>query len=517
MGYKGQTYAIDCARGGLTANPNIDSVPAYMMVLARNINIHENGRGKRGGTSKVNASAGYGSSQNMGMYDYIKLSGAQKLVVGTTAGSIYQSPTVTIKTGLTTGKFFNYEVFEDELYICNGANTPQTWDGAAASTSNITNPAADWTGSNQPFQMVKHGRGNSERMWAILPSGVYASADGDAKEFVTGVINIPISTDDGSGLTGALEFGDRLICFSKRRSYIIDDASLTPSEWGYEAAIWEGGVSHNRLIVKTPNDVLCMMDDGNIYSITAVQSYGDYKTASITKPSWIDKWIRDNCDLGRIDQFHAAYDPELRLIRWFVVRTGQSQVDTCLVYFIDRGPEEGWVIHDNLSYASGFKASASCVYHKIPAEHHSFYIYTGDYSGFVWDLEETNRNDDSNGYYAGFKTSRMTFDNPRLTKRYDRGWAITQAEGDYNLYIKAWIDGVEQTEQTISLAGTGGIWDTGTWDNFAWSGDEMIDKTFDIGDTGKRIQFEVYNSNVNEDFFISQLLVDFKPLGNRPS
>ncbi|MCR4287906.1 MAG: hypothetical protein NUW09_07830, partial [Deltaproteobacteria bacterium] len=445
MSYSGSTYAIPCEKGGLTANPNIDAIQPYMMVSARNINIHENGRGKRGGTAKVNASAGYGSSQIMGGFDYIKLNGTQKLVIGTTAGSIYQNPTTTIKTSLTTGKYFNFEVFEDELYICNGGNTPQTWDGAAASTSDITNPAADWTGSNQPIQMVKHGRGNSERMWAILPSGVYASADGDAKEFVTGVVNIPISTDDGSGLTGGVEFGDRLILFSKRRSFLIDDADTNTANWGYESAIWEGGVSHHRLIVKTPNDILCMMDDGNIYSVTSVQSYGDYKTASITKPSWIDKWIRENCDLGQIDKFHATYDPELRLIKWFVVRSGQTQVDTCLVYFIDRGPEEGWVIHDNPSSASGYSASASWVYHKMPAEHHSFYIYTGDYSGFVWDLEETNKNDDGNGYYAGFKTARIPLDNVRLTKNMKRGWLITQAEGSYNVYVKCWIDGVEQT------------------------------------------------------------------------
>ena len=517
MSYSGQTYSIDCSKGGLTANPNIDAIPAYQMVAARNINIHENGRGKRGGTAKVNASVGYGSSQIMGGFDYTRLNGGQSLVVGTTAGNIYQNATTTIKTGLTTGKYFNFEVFGNELYICNSANIPQTWDGVVASASNITNPAADWTGSNYPIQMIKHGRGNSERLWAILPSGVYASADGNGKEFVTGVIYIPISTNDGSGLTGVVEFGDRLICFGKRTSFIIDDASLTTADWGFESAIWEGGVSHHRLIVKTPNDVICMMDDGNIYSITAVQSYGDYKTVSITKPSWIDKWIRDNCDLGQIDKFHAIYDPELRLIRWFVVRNGQTQVDTCLVYFIDRGPEEGWVIHDNQSYASGMKASASWVYHKIPPEHHSFYIYTGDYSGFVWDLEETNKNDDNNAYYAGFKTARMTFDNPRLTKRYDKGWAITQVEGNYNLYIKTWIDGVEQTEQTIDLSGTGGIWGINTWNNFVWGGDEMIDKTFDIGEKGKRIQFEVYNSAVNQDFFISQLLIDFKSLSNRPS
>lgn len=517
MSYSGQTYQIDCSKGGLTANPNIDAIPPHMMVMARNINIHENGRGKRGGTSKVNATVGYGSSQIMGGYDFTKLNGSQKLVVGTTAGSIYQNATTTIKTGLTAGKFFNFEVMNDELYVCNGTDVPQTWNGVAAGTSNITNPAADWTGTNNPMQMIKHGRGNSERMWAILPSGVYASADGDGKEFVTGVVYLPISTNDGSGLTGGVEFGDRIILFSQRRSYIVDDADVNSANWGYESAVWEGGVAHHRLIVKTPNDILCMMDDGNIYSVTAVQSYGDYKTASITKASWIDKWIRENCDLGRINQFHATYDTELRMVRWFVVRTGQTEVDTCLVYFIDRGAEEGWVIHDNLSYDSGFKASTSFVYHKIPAEHHSFYIYTGDYDGYIWDLEEESKNDDSHAYYGGFKTSRMTFDNPRATKNFSNGWLVTEAQGAYDISVQVWVDGVAQTLQAVSLSGSGVPLGTFLLGTDSLVDDEIIDKVFNVGSIGKRIQYEVYNSGVNQNFFISQINQDFKPLGNRPS
>lgn len=517
MSYVGQTYAIDCARGGLTANPNTDSIAPQQMIAARNINIFENGRGKRGGTSRVNAVQGYGNSQIMGGFDYTKLNGTQTLVVGTTAGSIYKNSTTTIKTGMTTGRYIHFEVFEDELYISNGASTVQTWDGVAASTSNITNPATDWTGANHPMQMIRHGRGNSERLWAILPSGVYASADGDGKEFVTGVVYIPISTNDGSGLTGAVEFGDRLICFGKRSAFIIDDADATSSNWGFESAIWEGGVAHWRLIVKTPNDVLCMMDDGNIYSISSVQSYGDYKVASITKASWIDKWIRDNCDLAQIEKFHGVYDAELRLVRWFVVRSGQTEVDTCLVYAIDRGPEEGWVIHDNQNYTSGFNASASWIYHKIPAEHHSFYIYTGDYDGYVWDLEETNANDNGNPYYGGFKTAKTTLGNPRVTKKFDRGWIIANAEGNYNLSIQVTVDADALALQTVSLAGTGGVYGTAIYGTDVYASDDMLTKSFDVGQIGRRVQYEIYNAGLNETFFISQILQDHKNLGNRPS
>ena len=45
------------------------------------------------------------------------------------------------------------------------------------------------------------------------------------------------------------------------------------------------------------------------------------------------------------------------------------------------------------------------------------------------------------------------------------------------------------------------------------AGDELIDTPFDLGIYGKRIQFEVYNETKNEDFYLSQLMTDYKQIG----
>jgi len=523
MSYVGQTYRVPCAKGGLTANPNIDQIPPESMVLARNINIFDNGRGKRGGTDKVNGTIGYGSSQLMGIFDFRLVDATDFVMVGTAAGAIWKNSTTSLKTGLTAAKYFHFQVYADTLYVCNGANIPQTWDGSAGSTSDMAAVPTDWTGSNFPQQIVVHGRKNSERGWASgcpnNPHTLYVTPNsaGIGLDFSQGTINtFYINTNDGYGIVGIAEFGDRLFAFGKNKTYVMDDSSTDISKWGYDGAQWEGGAAHWRLIVKTPNDLLCMTDDGNIYSVRAAESYGDYKQASITKPSWIDKWIRDNCDLGKINQFHAVYDPELRIARFFVVRAGQSTVDTSLVYNIDKGPEEGWVVHDNQTNASGFDASCSAIVRVDPATHHTQYVYTGDYSGYVWELEEANKNDDSVAYYAGFKTARMPFDNPRISKKYSQGWLVTEAKGAYNVYINIWVDGIALTQQSIDLSGVGGTYGTAVYGADTYGGDEMIDKPFDVGTRGKRIQYEIFNSNVDEDFFISQILQDHKLLGNRP-
>lgn len=517
MGYRGKTYQIPCSPGGFSYNENTDIIdPAMFISPSKNINLHRNGRSKRGGTSKVNTTAVSGGPRIVGITDF-RLSSSSFQVFATADGKLWQNTTTTIKTGLSTANKFSFEVFDAELYTCDGDTTPQTWDGVAAGTSNLTTPASDWSGANQPFQMVSHGRQASRRLWALYSNAVYYSALGNGKDFSTasGGGKITINTGDAVGLVGGVEFGDRLIVFSRDKAFVIDDEAFDTSNWGYAPAQWNGGVAHWRLIVKIPNDVICMSEDGDIYSIVAAEGnpYGDYKQASLARPAFVDNWIRENIKLSAIDDFHAVYDPILRAIKFFVVRIGQTQVDTALVYFIDRPVDQAWVIHDNQSFSSGYTASASALVRTATGQ---YAVYTGDYSGFLWKLEQTTKSDNGSAYYGGFKTPSLTFDNPRVKKHYRRGYVIAKTQGTYNLMVNVWIDGTQQTSTSVSLSGSGGVLDTNALDSFVLGGSEFIDRVFELGYYGKRIQLEFYNNNASQDFFVSHVLIDHKVIGALP-
>lgn len=523
MGYAGQTFLIPFSKGGLFHDPNTDNIPPEMMVDgSRNIDLHENGRGKRGGTAHVNSTVFPGQPRVMGLFDFVLQNGNQFDVVATADGNIYRNETTTIKTGQSVNRQTNFEVMNNDLYAVNGVDKVQVWDGTGAMTD-LVKPSPDWGDSNNPKFFIKHGRGNSERIFAFgcpnNPNNLYFSVgnDGASEADFTGDGSgiLYIETAGGSGLVGGKEFGDRLILSSKTQAYILDDSSTDIATWGYETVQWSGGVAHGRLLVKTPNDLVAFTEEGDIYSVVATETYGDYKQASIARPAFIDRWIREKCDLTSIADFHSVYDPVLRAIHFFVVRKGQTQVDSALVYYIDRGPREGWMLHDNLTSVSGFSASSSALFRAAVGD---FRVYTGGYLGFVWRLHEANENDDGNGYRASSLSSRLPLENMRLTKKYKRGWLGVQAAGSHNLNVNIWIDGVAIDSQAVDLIGTGGIWGTDVWSNFIWgSRRESVDKTFDIGTVGKRIQFEFYNENANENFFISQLLIDHKELAARPA
>jgi len=529
MSYSGKTFDIPFSGGGLTFAPNTDDISPVMMVDGtRNIDLHVRGRGTRGGTAHVNTTVIPGLPRIMGLYDFILRNGNQFMVMATSDGNLYRDESNTIKTGLTANRQTNFEVMNNKLYAVNGADTPQLWTGSG-DTSDLGSLPGAWSSGNYPSYFIKHGRGLSERMFALGiandPSRLYYSTlnNGvtDATFTGAGSGSIYIETGDGDGIVGGIEFGDRLILFSKTRAYILDDTDTDTANWGYSQAQWGDGAAHGRVLIKTPNDLVAMTEDGDIYSVIAAESYGDYQQASIARPAFIDTWIREECNLSLVDDFHGVYDPVLRAIYFFVVRTGQTQIDRALVYYIDRGPQQGWMIHDNLTSVSGFSASSSALFKAAAG---SFKIYTGGYSGFVWKLNEESVNDNSNGYRASIKTPNMPFQDAqglslvRLTKKYLRGWGIVQAKGDFDINVDIWVDGIKKTSQTLNMIGSTEVWGGANWGAFAWgSKKELIEKTFDIGTTGKRIQFEFYNENVDEGFFMSKEQIDYKALGKRPA
>lgn len=640
-----EIYRLPFSGVGFNHNPNIDEIPPTSLVYpSRNMNLNKNGAESRGGTSKID-SAKYGGAEIMGGRDYTLADATQFRVVVTTDGKIWKDTTTTIHTGWTAGQYVHFEVYNFKLYISNGVDVPQVWDGAAGATTDLgstgetapgactgalagagagnvddgthsykitflnihgeteggassnvvtvadkatdgkisltaiptgptgitsrkiyrtvagdtgnhklvatlsdnttttytdntadaglgadvptTNTAAlrptDWTGSNHPQVLILHGKGNSEALWAFgvasKPNIVYASKANDGiseADFSDSQVSA-IAVGSGT-ITGGIEFGDRLMVWDRLRSYVIDDTDLNRDNWGYAPSQFESGLADFKLVVKTENDVVCMQEDGTIYSATAVQAYGDYKMASITKPAYIDEWIREYIDLTKIEQFHMQYDPTLRCIKVFMVYKGDTSVKMALPFFIDNGPEKGWgPPHDNKSFASGYDATCSFVYRVSAGD---FKIYTGDDSGNVWELETTSKNDDSNGFSEWGRTPRLLFENSRITKRYMRGWLLTRAEGSYNISIDITVFDSAGTPKVKSISvslNTGqAVWGAVNWGGFSWADAEaIIDQVYNINRIGKRIQFDFYNNNANEPFFLSSNLTDFRFLGAR--
>ncbi len=646
--YRGETWRVPANRGGWNANPNTDLIPAESMSEAININLHNGGRETRGGTEEVNGTPISGAPRIMGIFQFRKKNGNTFIVTATTDGKIQKDYATDLKTGLATGKFSSFVVFNDHLYICNEADMPQKWDGVSTSTypiggvphpatacvgalagagagnvddgthsykvtfvtaegetdpnikSNVvtvadkatdgqvnltsiplgptsggptvtdrkiyrtvagdtgnwkllttiadnttttytdntadaglgadaptTNGTArvptDWTGTNFPKRIVRHGRGASERLWAFgCPSNlerIYAGATGDDNFLDASVVTIDIETGDGFGIVGMEEYGDRLIPVGKRQPYLIDDLDADSTKWGYDPAQWEGGLGNDRLLVKTPNDLIAMSEDGEIYSVIVTQQTGDYRSASIARPAFIHKWIEDHVDLAQIDDFHMVYDQAIRAIKIFVIRKGQIKTDTALVFFIDRPPEEAWVRHRYVGL--DFASVATVV--RVAAG--NWKIYAGGHAGTAYKLESTTLTDNGVHYDSSFLTIDDPFANPRVNKRYDRDWLVLKPQGEEIIGVNVYVDGRaivgagfrlvdENGNSVVDESGNNITSEAGVaWTITPTAGARLVNESNPLGIIGIRKQTEIKQTATGKRMFISQLLSDHVVLG----
>lgn len=500
-----QTYQIPCGLGGIVKSSNLDDIDPRNLLVGQNITTENGVWEKRPGTSKRNAVAISGAPKVVGVYDFLKQNGTRLFVACTSNGNIYNETagpafTTTIKTGLGTDKKYTFETFNDEVYVCNGFDAVQTWDGIATGTSALTTPPTDWAGNNQPIAIIGH----NNRLWgfgnANQPNIAYYSIINNGKNF-TGTGSGTLAIGNKSKISGGKIIQGWLYIFKEDGSiFRVNDDSATPSKWYTEQIIDasnEGpvGLANQRLIVEAGGNAFFMSKTGRIYNLAQALQSGDLRTTDITENSvektWFYNWIKDNIDLAQLEtDAHCIADAQRGMILWFCTKIGSSSPDIALVYFYNK---KQWLIWDNVGFASGVKAYSSCLRRLSNVD----YIYTGDGAGFVWQLGDSARNDGGNAYTGKFQIPHLSLENPRETKQWRRVALTIKKTGNYNLSMDTYVDEVEkETGKTFNL--------------------NTQDPNTRITALGKRFGAVFYNSNANETFRVGSILLDYQSLGARP-
>lgn len=621
--YVGNTYKFPCT-GGWNCNPNYDLVQPDQMVDVNNVNLDSGGRKPRGGNVRQNGTAITDTPYIMGLFQFIAegginymvdesgnywvdengdflVTGADDLLVGTNGGKIIKNYTTELKTGLALNQYVFFEQFYGKVYITNGVDWPQVWDGVesytwdmgtpkkcvaalagagagnvnagvhsykitftsasgessgspasntvtttagdgrvnltgiqigqtgttarniyrteaggtayklvatiadnttttyadnvadgslttAIPTTNLAFMPSDWA-TSKPKYFLEHGHGINKRLCAIgvasYPNALYMSAAGTDNFNDANVVKINI-TGSGQGLMGMIESAGNLLLGSAEYTFILNDADSDTTNWTYSRAIWKGGVGHHKLYCKTPSDLMAMDEFGEIYSVSAAESYGDYKIASIARPAWLHRWIAENVDLTKLDRFHAIYDPILRAVKIFVVLKGDEYPECALVYFIDYG----WTKHTFIEpqICSGLNRLALS----------NWAVFAGSDDGFVRRLETDTLLDDGAIYTTDFTIMPSPTENPRSWKRYDRTWLNVIPKGTETLLVDIDIDNVSLTQQSVTMTG---------------AEDWIQDYPFYWGQVGQRIKQKVSNT-LGENWYVSMVMLDLQDLGS---
>jgi hypothetical protein len=415
-----------------------------------------------------------------GVNGQVDLSGIEIGPTGTTQRKVYRT------IAGDTGNHLLVATIADNTTTTYSDTTADGSLGAASPTTSLAFLPTDWH-DDWPKYMIKHGKSGNNCLvaWGVkaYPNRLYFSENGLADFSNSNVVAMNILTDK---IIAVSEFAGKLIAFSQDKAFIIDDSNTDVANWNYYAAAWEGGCANQNLLVNLPNDIAVMSEEGNIYSVKATFQTGDFEVGSITKPAFIDEWIKQNVDLSQIQKFHAIYDDDLRAIKFFMILNGESLPTICLVYFVDFNL---WSKHTfNIKHlCSGFFKVNNSVWK----------VLTGGDIGVIHSLEYEVFEDAGAEYESSFKTVPLNMGNPRTQKIVDNLWIVLIPKGTEEIGIKYFIDDVEINELFITTVN---------------EKDMSANVLLPIGNVGNRFEFNFTNYN-NSDYFISQFIIDYQDLG----
>lgn len=505
MGYGGREFRMPLTDTGFRDDRNTQLLPATALLTPScNVNYHENGLSKRGGTSI--AIAGMGQSGQGGFQFFTPTIQRQLFVSG---GIAYQTNYSNIlKTGMSASNFVSFCQTSQFVFFADGQSNPQYWDGMASSSSNVE-PATSWTG-NMPIQMVNHtraGSGAGDRLWAVTPDSLWYSDINAPTKFGSGTAGqLPI--DSIGGLVGAYDLGGQLFAFSRTQTFLISDTGDV-STWGYTNAIWEGGTASWRLIGKANNNLYFMTEDGLIYNLIGVLTTGGYNAVPLNRPAFVDKFIRDNVNIGNIQNFHVAYDRKLRALKFFMQEGGNGN-NIALTYFIDKQPTSAWIVHNNTNASSGYNATCSWEVRVTPG---NYQVWTMDGFGNVWSLEQTSRDDNGTPYPVIINTKAQDLDIPRNNKHWHAMALRGDASGTANFTMYVTVEGQSFPAQTFSMGGSGATFNSAIFDSSTFATDLITTAPVGLGVYGRELQLQLIENEVGVDFFLAEILYLVKPLG----
>ncbi len=519
MGYSGQILRSPFLQTGLRDDRSQELLPVTSLVLpSKNLNFHENGLSKRGGNALYLVNAITGSPKIQGGFQFRLSSGAYFHLFAANGKVYHTNESHPLKAGHSTSNPIGFtqigaqsdQTVSQYVFWADGQIAPQYWDGSAVTPTAVTT-ASSWSStSGMPFQLVNHARNANIRLWAITKDSVWASKLAEPWNFGDNdVIQIPVYSK--GGLVGGIDLGGQLFVWDKTKTYLIDDTDSNSQNWGYHESLWDGGAAHWRLIAKANNNLFIMAEDSTIYSLQGIIATGSYASTPLARPAYIDKFIRDNVTLSNIENFCCAYDRKLRCIKFFM-QMGGSHNNLALTYFVDKDPSNAWIIHDNEDFPSGYEASAVWEVRNGPGD---WQLWTGDFGGKIWKLEQPDDDDNGNPFKVRIKTIRQDLGAPRSWKHFKGLVFRGSASGNVDFDIHTYIDGERKQDGTFTLQASGAKFDVAKFDVDVFAGDSLVPATVDVGYYGRDFQAEFINDSIGQNFFLSELVYLYSPRGIR--
>ncbi len=347
------------------------------------------------------------------------------------------------------------------LFVMNGHDPVQVVTADQNTRSTISDPPADWSGSNQPFAGILHR--NRVFAWGAKnnPHQVYASSATNHQDFTTSSLQFSVYPGEGEYIVGGCVFRGRMFVakYPLGVYYLVDD-DADEANW-YFAKFCDdfGGVSPQGWTVAN-DDVVLANSFGSLTSLAAAFKFGDFTTADIFHQMGVRRYTADQVRPDVVlyrdlifypykRQYFAAYqsfmNPYPDRIFCMDIRNQESPK----ISFSDKDqPNCLALIRDNLQIQRPFYGSRNGGIYQMDQQDRWVGPSTGD-SGLT-----TNQA----GYLMDAQTPHMDFSQGETllgsqVKLFDFIQLVYEPTGNWNVDILVYIDSRLMGTYTVNLSG----------------------------------------------------------------
>jgi len=182
------------------------------------------------------------------------------IAVGTAVYSVsdVNGSLTALKTGLSSSATsYAFAQSNDVLYVCNGVDTPQQYDGT---TWQDVSASSGYTGTIPISKFVIF---HKNRLWVVdkdNPTLLKYSDLGEYNKYTSTNIVYAPSPKSGDPITGLMVFQDNLIIFTRKTKYVLfgDD----PGNFVLRQSSGKKGAVNQASIATSPNHIYFLNDDG---------------------------------------------------------------------------------------------------------------------------------------------------------------------------------------------------------------------------------------------------------------
>ncbi len=523
--YDGNKAPIALGTGGLYTDDPHTIIPPNKLIRAVNVTLLKGKIEKDFGSKRWNETALPGGVRHL--VDWEPDVATKRFVAVCDNGQVYSNrhvqkydsitPDVSAPGVLNTKGYITSTIggaentgSDKKLFVFTGNDPIQVITGTGLTRSNVSSPAADWSGTNQPFKGIIHRGflycfGNEN-----APHRIYRSSATNHEDFTTTPWTDNVYPGDGEMLMDAAKFKGKLFVFKYPVGiFVLNDTATDPDNWFFEKFNESVGASSPFSNWEVLNDLLICNEYGTVTSLVAINAFGDVDSADVFRNQRVDEAIRQEMSLAGGNERHCIYYSQKKL----AYVTYNSLVGIKNDRFVQinfRGQTPEITIID--------KDQPNCLAMRKDVFGVKRPFYGAD-DGYIYEMDRVDRDVAGNAFKGEFETPYLDFgsyssDLADKVKNFDFLEVVYEPTGEFNLTIEYFIDGKYMDTINILLDGFSqeNIIKT---DSGKTSAVCPLTYRHQIKGSGRRIKFRCYNSVLRQNFKITDFNVYFKLQGER--